>query len=305
MEKWTDSDLTMLANDKFEEILSSIRNSNLNYSIQVSPFSATISLRKSLIKDKNGLVIIPRNCGGTKFDLQCENIALQSGDKLNSLLKYEELLSSYESTTKTITLLQKSLKERDDMIDDLVAKKKAGNKAVETLDAELSRIKVRFEEEKSHILQEHHNEVQVWKQDLNLALVNHKKLEEKCRKLSDNLSTVGPPSEELPLKHHNSTSSTQDDYKSTSEDHINSVTAYCVPDCSSVLNPLCPSCMNTSVNVEMDLSEPNSTFSSIASFRSHFVKPLDPGDVFLLNGSLFAKLEAQYQEERKNGCKQS
>ena len=63
--------------------------------------------------------------------------------------------------------------------------------------------------------------------------------------------------------------------------------------------------MNTSVNVEMDLSEPNSTFSSIATFRSHFVKPLDPGDVFLLNGGLFAKLEAQYQEERKNGCKQS
>ena len=182
MEKWTDSDLTMLANDKFEEILSSIRNSNLNYSIQVSPFSATISLRKSLIKDKNGLVIIPRNCGGTKFDLQCENIALQSGDKLNSLLKYEELLSSYESTTRTITLLQKSLKERDDMIDDLVAKKKVGNKAVETLDVELSRIKVRFEEEKSHILQEHHNEVQVWKQDLNLALDN-KKIGEKCRKL--------------------------------------------------------------------------------------------------------------------------
>ena len=43
-----------MAASTFDLILSNIQKSNLNFCIQVSPFSATISLKKSFAKDKSG-----------------------------------------------------------------------------------------------------------------------------------------------------------------------------------------------------------------------------------------------------------
>ena len=98
MDELTDSDLAMVANAEFENILRSIRNSCLNYNLQVSPFSAIISLRKTMIKDKVGAYISPRHCEDISPDLRRENTVLE--DKLNSFRrKYEELISfSFEIT---------------------------------------------------------------------------------------------------------------------------------------------------------------------------------------------------------------
>ena len=49
----------MLAAQAFDNILDGIQKSNLNFQLQVSPFSAQISLKKSLIKDRAGSLIIP------------------------------------------------------------------------------------------------------------------------------------------------------------------------------------------------------------------------------------------------------
>ena len=118
MEKMTDSDVTMLANENFEYILNVIQNSCLNYSIQFSPFSATISLRKTLIKDKNGSHIIPQ-----KLDLRGQHVAL--GNQLKNLrMEHEEVLSAYESANKIITHLRQMVKERDTIIEDLTVEKK-------------------------------------------------------------------------------------------------------------------------------------------------------------------------------------
>ena len=55
----SDGDPTMAAKRAFENILDLIQSSNLNFQLQLSPFSASISLKKSLIRDKTGKVLLP------------------------------------------------------------------------------------------------------------------------------------------------------------------------------------------------------------------------------------------------------
>ena len=64
MEESINSDfvnLEMRASQTFDNILDSIRRSNLNFQFQVSPFSAYISLKRSLMKDKSGSFLTPRS----------------------------------------------------------------------------------------------------------------------------------------------------------------------------------------------------------------------------------------------------
>ena len=49
----------MNANSVVENIVSSVKKSNLNYFIQETPFSLIINFRKSFIKNKNGSTISP------------------------------------------------------------------------------------------------------------------------------------------------------------------------------------------------------------------------------------------------------
>ena len=50
---------TMLADQAFNKILDNVQKSNLNFQLQVSPFSALISLKKSLVKDRSGSLLLP------------------------------------------------------------------------------------------------------------------------------------------------------------------------------------------------------------------------------------------------------
>ena len=47
----------MVASKTFDSILHLVQTSNLNFQLQLSPFSASISLKRSPIKDKSGLPI--------------------------------------------------------------------------------------------------------------------------------------------------------------------------------------------------------------------------------------------------------
>ena len=62
IEKLETSDFnpTMVANKTFESILEQVRTSNLNFQLQISPFSALISLKKSPVKDISGRPIPPQ-----------------------------------------------------------------------------------------------------------------------------------------------------------------------------------------------------------------------------------------------------
>ena len=61
MEKVQDSDLepAILALEAFHNVLNMIQSSNLNFQLQLLPFSAQIFLKKTLIKDKTRTPILP------------------------------------------------------------------------------------------------------------------------------------------------------------------------------------------------------------------------------------------------------
>ena len=53
------TDLKMAVDATFSSIISEIQLSNLNFSLQITPFSAYITLKKSVIKDQNGVQAVP------------------------------------------------------------------------------------------------------------------------------------------------------------------------------------------------------------------------------------------------------
>ena len=61
MEQIISSDLnpTMLAHKAFDSVLHQVQSSNLNFHLQISPFSAVISLKKSFLRDKSGAIRLP------------------------------------------------------------------------------------------------------------------------------------------------------------------------------------------------------------------------------------------------------
>ena len=54
-----DSDLAMAASISFSSIVNEIQQSKLNFKIELSPFSAVITLKKTVIKDGNGVSTLP------------------------------------------------------------------------------------------------------------------------------------------------------------------------------------------------------------------------------------------------------
>ena len=55
------SEVTMAADNVFDNILRFIQKSFLNYHMQISLFSASIQLKKSLVRDQFGTPILPQN----------------------------------------------------------------------------------------------------------------------------------------------------------------------------------------------------------------------------------------------------
>ena len=49
----------MMASMKFNRILQEVQSSHLNFQLQLSPFSAVISIKKSFVKEKDGSVHLP------------------------------------------------------------------------------------------------------------------------------------------------------------------------------------------------------------------------------------------------------
>ena len=54
-----DGNLAMMALKAYENVIDHIRSSGLNFQLQLSPFSAQISLKRSLVKERSGIVLLP------------------------------------------------------------------------------------------------------------------------------------------------------------------------------------------------------------------------------------------------------
>ena len=53
------TELKMAIDATFSSILSEIQLSNLNFNLQITPFAAYITLKKSVITDQNGIKAVP------------------------------------------------------------------------------------------------------------------------------------------------------------------------------------------------------------------------------------------------------
>ena len=102
-ENFIDSDqhTSTMASCIFDKILQEIQLSNLNFQIQVSPFSALISLKKSFVKEKDGSLRLPtppksssHQSSRSETDLTTRNEKLEND--LNALRqKYADVSEQY------------------------------------------------------------------------------------------------------------------------------------------------------------------------------------------------------------------
>ena len=79
-------------------MLDTVRSSNLNFHIQLSPFSAIISLKKSLIKDKVGNYVLPQFTVSTGDCEKLKDGKIEELEQINAIQKekYEEVLAELE-----------------------------------------------------------------------------------------------------------------------------------------------------------------------------------------------------------------
>ena len=90
----SDLDSTMVAKRTFDDLLAQIQASNLNFHLQLSPFSASISLKKSFIKDKFGNTLLPSHASAPS------DAAYQLLKQEHSLLLDDKKLKSSKQAMK-------------------------------------------------------------------------------------------------------------------------------------------------------------------------------------------------------------
>ena len=189
----SDSNPTMVANEAFDSILEHIKTSNLNFHLQMSPFSALISLKKSPVKDKAGAPLLPQvqlsrlsqTSEATIAALAAKNLQLEAD--LNSLRKeHTDCVDDCEGAYRRIKLLesqpafQTEIKLESDSV--LCTELEEKNCALETLQIEIKQLK---KENSDNDISIENQKVEVY--DLKLA---NKKASEASNKLNKVLSDL-------------------------------------------------------------------------------------------------------------------
>ena len=78
----------------------------MNFQLQLTPFSAVISLKKAFIKDQNGSYVLPNKSSERKCDDKDSQDAI-------SFSKYEKLEAEYISACKTIEALKRQIVKQE------------------------------------------------------------------------------------------------------------------------------------------------------------------------------------------------
>ena len=224
IEKFSNSDYTnttMLASSTFDKILQEIRSSNLNFQLQVSPFSAQISLKKSLVKDRNGVLLLPPRissdpCKDSQLE-ECEARANKAERELETIRRnYKQVIDDREEAYQKIKTLENlmnkpiksefgpeafeglvtkvsslenennTLKEKiaaqNDDIEDLRKSVEVKIKVSERLKKELRENRTKVKKEKAAMLKAHKTEVKSWRKDLGEETKKRIKLEKQLEK---------------------------------------------------------------------------------------------------------------------------
>ena len=130
------TDLTMALNSTYGAILNQIQLSNLNFSINMTPFAAYITLKKSVQKDLHGVPSTPSP--PVLYILQQEHCALQAeNDELK--VTSEILKNKLDDVENQNVGLLKEVESKNTIVDVLKANNKTLNRKVDVLENELSR----------------------------------------------------------------------------------------------------------------------------------------------------------------------
>ena len=306
------TDLTMLASTTFDCVISQIRDSCLNFSMQVTPFSALISLRKSFVTDTRGTAILPKN--------QQKDIVISESAKKERYFKNDSMEEDLRIAVEKIQDLERKVMIRDYTIASLNIALEKSKESTEFLSKELSNSRKIFEDEKSVIFNDH----------IEYVTTSRKELQDMDRKHQNLLTKL-----EM-LEVHTEVSSLKPDV----------IDAYIKPETLSVGFPGCRICKicdskpthsyteyfeKQGIDDSYKVCRPcNSDYFSltahwlsppdfllngeISSLRSHYVTLLnhmdeDTGDVLVGTGkvarnknvTIFDKYEQEYQET----CRQS
>ena len=106
-------DSTMAASKAFDQIIDCVKSSNLNFCLQLSPFSATISVKKTLIKDKAGFYLspsIPDSSVHAKQDIFSIKIKELEDMVADLKLRLADSVTECEKVNETLAGLENKLK---------------------------------------------------------------------------------------------------------------------------------------------------------------------------------------------------
>ena len=192
----SDLDSTMAAKRTFDGLLSQIQASNLNFHLQLSPFSASISLKKSLIKDEFGNTLLPP----CPLPSDEPNQHVEHEDSLllaeNDHLKQElvDLQKLQNSSTETIQIFEqkianmeasalKSFEERNVEVTSL-------KKSIKTSNLEIESLKKDLQARNKHV-KEKENETNKLEQKCENLVANLKRTKNKMNSMkSENLKLI-------------------------------------------------------------------------------------------------------------------
>ena len=109
----------MDAYQTFELVLSCVKNSNLNFLLSESPFSASITIRKSFIKNKNGCARHPNISASSPQEQVIEENKMLNNEvnSLKDTIKQHE--GEINSLRNTITELENDYKDKETEVGDL------------------------------------------------------------------------------------------------------------------------------------------------------------------------------------------
>ena len=209
----SDSEVKMAASISFSSILNEIQLSNLNFKMELSPFSAVITLKKSSITNSNGIPAIPSLPSSVLLQrAQQDNMEL-SQKIFNLSLELESLKASkvtaedeFEKRNATIEDLAKRLylsKVKTEVEENLLLASaqaenielKKENKMLvnvsKIVNMKLSETVERFTREKLKVEKDHKKEIKAWKKELGSERKMKINLEKKLSRISTQTEKAG------------------------------------------------------------------------------------------------------------------